>query len=255
MGRVIGLDKIGTLSHSGGIITMNPSLLTIGGQQYRTTSAITRTIATDITMAANTRYQIFAIVSGGVVSLKISANENSVGPAGSTSWKLVGSFYANGAASVAFGSFVNIEGMPVSDQITFDAVFSFTAVTSKTSYWWRRGKWFFAHYKFHGNGAQPATSQNMSKPTNITFDETNTSTGTDTVSDYPAGSWAGEDAGVQSYGGGVFYRNSDDVFYNATQAGAASNSNPYSFSTGDYWKTIIRDMPVLGWSNTPIKDL
>jgi hypothetical protein len=136
MGRIIGIDKIGTLSHSAGVITLGPSLLTIGGQQFRVLSSITRTISTDITMAANTRYQVFAVMVGGVVQLRISANENSAGPAGFSSWKLVGSFYANGMGTVAFGSFVNIEGPPSTNTILHTpAIVGMGTLATNQSFW------------------------------------------------------------------------------------------------------------------------
>lgn len=105
MGQILQADSIGALSHSSGVITLAASRLTIGGQQY-VTSSLNRTISTDVTMTANTRYQIFAVVSGGVVSLRISTNENSVGPSGFSSWKLVGSFQSNRLS--VFGSFNEI---------------------------------------------------------------------------------------------------------------------------------------------------
>ena len=106
-------DKIGTLTHGSGSINMTSSILTIGGLQYDTEGS--RSVVLPA-MSANTRYQIYAVISGGDVELVVSQNENSVGPSGYTSWKLVGSFYSNGLASVAFGSFVNIVGTPQTQQ-------------------------------------------------------------------------------------------------------------------------------------------
>lgn len=125
MGAVLGLDKIGTLGHSSGIVTLNAptgqlfNVITIGGQQYRVGS-LSRTISSDVTLSANLLYMVFAVVSGGVVLLRISSNFNSVGPVGFTAWKLVGAFYANGiTGNIAFGSFITIEGVPTSDWITW----------------------------------------------------------------------------------------------------------------------------------------
>lgn len=114
MGQILLEDKIGALSHSSGVITLAASRLTIGGQQY-VTSSLNRTISTDVTMAANSLYMVYAVQSGGVVDLRVSANVNSSGPSGFTSWKLVGAFYSNGSS--ALGSFVNIEGVPKTDYI------------------------------------------------------------------------------------------------------------------------------------------
>lgn len=113
MGQKMLVDKIGILSHTTGVITLPSSVLTIGGQQYLT-SSINRTIATDVTLVANTLYMIYAVISSGSPELRISANVNSIGPVGFTGWKLVGAFYANAMSPVAFGSFINIQGAPVS---------------------------------------------------------------------------------------------------------------------------------------------
>lgn len=108
MGQKIREDKVGALSHNSGNITMtalesNPAWLTIGGQQYKIISSLSRAISLDVTLAANTGYQVFAVVSNGVASLRISTNNNDTGPSGFAVWKLVGSFISNGSA--AFGSF------------------------------------------------------------------------------------------------------------------------------------------------------
>lgn len=132
---LFGVDKIGTLSESSGTITMQASVLTIGGQQYNETSALT--VAATLA-AKNTRYQIYAVRSGGNTILVVSSNENSVGPAGYTAWKLVGSYYANGASTPAFGSFVNITGIPKSEKTFYVQETSGGTLTGGTNASWRR---------------------------------------------------------------------------------------------------------------------
>ena len=117
MGQKLREDRIGTLSHSSGTITLGPSVLTIGGQQYVTTSSVSRTISSDVTMTNFSRYMIYAVVVSNIVQLRISSNLNSVGPAGFNRWKLVGAFYVDGATVPAFGEFTNIEGAPSSQKI------------------------------------------------------------------------------------------------------------------------------------------
>ncbi len=132
MAQILQLDKIGSLSQSSGTITLAASTLTIGGQQYPT-GPLTTAVNTSV---GNTRYMIYAIQSGGVVSLTQSTNVNSVGPAGSTSWKLVGAYYTNGLASVGFGSFVNIVGIPKTDRISYLPTYQgFGTPTSVEMYW------------------------------------------------------------------------------------------------------------------------
>lgn len=110
MGQKLRDDKIGTLSQAGGIITMAassvlPAWLTIGGQQYKITSNLIRSIATDVTMTANTAYFVYAVYSAGSVQLRISANTDDIGPSGFTSWKLLSSYTSN--ASSSFGAFAS----------------------------------------------------------------------------------------------------------------------------------------------------
>jgi len=154
MGQILKQDKIGALSHNAGIITLPASTLTIGGQQY-VTSSLTRTIATDVTMTANTRYQIYAVVSGGVIVLRISSNENSVGPSGFTAWKLVGCFRSNGLVTPAFGSFVNITGIPRSEDIEYTPTFTnYGTVTAISMYYRTFGKVCEVYGKFtQGTGS------------------------------------------------------------------------------------------------------
>lgn len=105
MGQRLLEDKIGTLNESASNIVLGPSRLTIGGQQYITTSNIQ--IAANLS-SANTRYQVFAVENSGAVQLIISQNENSVGPSGYSAWKLVGSYYTGTLSQ--FLQFNNING-------------------------------------------------------------------------------------------------------------------------------------------------
>lgn len=90
MGLIIRPDDIGILSEAGGTITLGPSRLTIGGQQYVTTED------TDVTPAglvAETLYRLYAVHDGTDVLLVESANNVNTGPAGYNSWLLIGHFW------------------------------------------------------------------------------------------------------------------------------------------------------------------
>lgn len=115
MGQILQNDRVGALSLSGGTdIQMAasssvPVYLTIGGQQYQVTSNLTRTIATDVpSLAANSIYSIYAVISAGMVVLRISINGTNSGPAGFSSWKLLGSFYTN--SSSIFSAMSDLNG-------------------------------------------------------------------------------------------------------------------------------------------------
>lgn len=104
--RFLGGDTIGSLSQNAGTITLAASRLTIGGQQYKT-SALTVTPS----LAANRMYCLYVVLSAGIPTLVSSLNLNSVGPAGFTSWKLVGAFVSK--YNSTFGDFLSIEGLPI----------------------------------------------------------------------------------------------------------------------------------------------
>lgn len=101
----IGLkDNIGTLSHSAGIISLLPSLITIGGRQYKTTASITLNPAivgaggVDVTAQNWKLYHVYAVVSAGAPALVGSTS--STGPAGFSSSTLIGYFDTNNAAQL-----------------------------------------------------------------------------------------------------------------------------------------------------------
>lgn len=125
MGQILLEDKIGTLSHSSGVISLTASRLTIGGQQYNT-SALNRTISDDVTLSGYNLYMVYAVVVGGIAVLRTSINYNSVGPSGFSAWKLVGCFHTlNGT----FKEFLNIN---IPDSRIFTAQMTNTGATNQT---------------------------------------------------------------------------------------------------------------------------
>lgn len=149
MGQILGSDIIAVPSHSSGTITLPPSLLTLGGRQYRT-STLSRLISADVTMTANTLYFVYAQIVSGVPALRISASVPSVYVLSNPTEKLVGAFYSNGAVSVAFGSFVNIYGPPRSESIPYVPATTqgFGSVGSLTCHWSRNGDMLYHRSTF-----------------------------------------------------------------------------------------------------------
>lgn len=144
------------MSHSSGTITAT----------FMNGSSLSRLISADVTLVANTLYMVYLVASGGTAALRISTNVNSVGPAGFTTWTLVGAFYSNGMiGSVAFGSFVNIVGVPTTDTIPFTTSI-IGAVTNPTigttarnnSFYSRIGDLLFGALEFRMSGAGTAGS-------------------------------------------------------------------------------------------------
>ena len=252
MGQRTRDDKIGSLSHGGGIISLAASRLTIGGQQYTTTSATQRTISTDVTMTANSLYMIYAVVSGGAVQLRISSNVNSVGPAGFLSWKLVGAFYANGLVSPAFGSFVTITGRPVSSRTFYTGSGTWVTNTSYSSSWERDGEFMVVRVSLLIQGGSPnAAILDVNGPSGFTVDTSKTPVGTPIIA-------RALDSGTREFPLGDYYGGSFALRLiqgeNATSAGNVSESTPFVWTTDDEMHSTAR-IAITGWSNTPLEDL
>ncbi len=106
MGFLTKPDSIGALTYSSGVITLQPSRLTIGGQQY-ITSVLSYTVTG---LSASTLYNLFVVVVGTTVSLVPSTNSVIIGPAGYTNFVFLRSFLTNGSS--AFGSFAGASTDP-----------------------------------------------------------------------------------------------------------------------------------------------
>jgi hypothetical protein len=261
-------DKIGTLSHNTGTISLAASRLTIGGQQY-VTSSLSRTIVSDISMSANTLYMIYAVLNSGVVELRYSSNVNSVGPAGFTYWKLVGAFYANGMSPVAFGSFVTIEGVPTTlNYINYIPTLNTTGggaitlnATSKidpSGRYMRRGSNIHLHSNFR-NGTGGAATGNagamlLSMPSGLSFN--GPSTGDGNFGSYVghAGLYDGASLNTGRMDGVYFIYNATDMtpVRSAPQTSSGVNvSDIIAQFSCNIWAEFIPT----GWTNTPLKDL
>jgi len=279
MGQVLKRDKIGAISEAAGDITLQASIVTIGGQQY-TTGILSRTIATDVTLVANTRYQIYAVISAGVVVLRVSINENSVGPVGFNGWGLVGSMYASGAAT--FGAFVTITGIPTSG--IFNA--GPTVVTASTpptkgtvtrdNVWCKQvgdEMEIRIEYEQSAAGAAGTGIYTYALPNSEKIDITKVTPGLDGASGVSewneknsVGSFSfSEIASTDQSGyGPVVVYDEDTVaaaFVTVSDAGAAALGTHSSGSVANFGNassmqhTFNFKVPIQGWNNTPIEDL
>ena len=250
MGQILLQDSIGTLSHSTGVISLTASTVTVGGQQYNT-STLTRTISTDVTMTANTLYMIYMVIVSGVPQLRISSNVNSVGPSGFTYWKLVGAFYADGLSIVDFGSFVNIENTPITNYMNYLAVFTGFGTATGINFRWRRiGSNLEVLGRFT-SGTNTAVEARISLPSGYT-----TTPYAPTLSVLPASSFV---AATSATG----WTNNAQILlegYVNYVTFALGSSTTLSKSTGNAFGnlsaiTVAFSVPIYNWSNAPIKDL
>lgn len=279
MGQKLRDDKIGALSHSSGVITLtsstaSPSWLTIGGQQYKLTS--NRTLALP-TLTANTLYMIYAVQTAGVVSLVQSTNVNSVGPVGYASWKLVGAYYSNNLVSVSFGNFVTIDGTPTGDWVilnnTVGSSFltggvsnpSFGTVATNIVKARRVGRELVYEWDYRQTGAGGAGSGTyfINVPFTIDWAYHKASNTQPYVGNVGYMSVIEETSGQYAGVNNVFLP-SNTTTQLAVRLGQVSNSatmnqdwsSSYShFAVATFEFGLRAKFPVVGWSNTPLKDL
>ena len=261
-------DKIGTLSHSAGNITMaaspsSPARLTIGGQQYSVTANLVVALPS---LTANARYQVFAVQTAGVVSIVISTNENSIGPVGYSRWKLIGSLYANGLTSVAFGSFVNIKGAPNSEATPYNLSITGVSVNptkggtiiTDLANWKRDGSHADITYSYyHTSAGTTGTGIYLFSLPGLSIDSSKIKVVAD-ANQSNCGTCNGYSAVTNVVAGTVYP-------YSATQLGiqmgnellaigpVASTFMTLANVTAVY--NFSARVPIVGWSNTPIEDL
>lgn len=277
----IGLqDKIGTVSHSVGVISLQSSLLTLGGRQYQT-GILSRTISADVTLAANTLYFVYAQVVSGVVALRVSVSAPSVYRVANPTAKIVGAFYANMTPS--FGVFVNIDGIP-STELWQSGVLSISATGSNPTKGGglfvdrvqtrRHGNRIFQEYEYRQTTVGAAGSGNyLINIPGFAADLSLISGNSDGFSG-AGGSWrpfsvlgyggisdssTGTSSGwaqCQMYSVNTQFR----VWMNVTNTGGAAqvggwgaNFFPLSNSFVNFGLKI--DFPAVGLTNTPLKDL
>lgn len=244
MGFLTKPDSIGALTYSSGVITLQPSRLTIGGQQYRTP---TLNVALS-GLTANTLYMLFVVMTGpSSFQLVVSANYNSVGPVGYTRWKLVGAFYSNGVTgSIAFGAFVkSLLSSPVTEYWDTSIAVGNVPITQNLGKMARNGEMATFVYSGTITGAASGyinfgyggliasrTSQAISA---FTFLDDSTQFRYD--GSFLASIGSGEIAGDRATGGGGPYG------WGATNPVAPDNNDKIDG---------IYSVPISGWSTTPL---
>ena len=212
-------------------------------------------------LSSNTRYQIYLVPGGTLVQ---STNENSVGPAGYTSWILVGAFYADAATSV--GGFLNLLESPKAYMGT-ETFVPTTGTGTMTNYTASMSKWrdedrLIQRFsvKFTGSvGTWTDVSIPVAAGLSINAAKVN---GADEGA--PLGTLELLDSGSEFYYGRVQYKynTSDSVrllLYSVKShtgtvplpGSPISNLFPMSFVSTDSINGVF-EVPISGWSNTPV---
>jgi hypothetical protein len=246
MGQRFFSDRIGALSHNAGVITLGDSRVTIGGQQYKT-GALQLTLSG---LAAHSTYMLYVVLSAGVLTLVSSTNVNSVGPAGFTSWKLVGAFLAS--ETPAFGAFVNIEGKPSTQgnmAWTPSNASGFGTISSPNMNFARDGRWLVCDFRFT-TGTVAASTAFLTLPTNLLIDNLIWA-----QTSYHLGSVVNNSAVNFTQMFAAPLSNQDRVFFSVpANLGGTLNGNASPFASGQVQSGQFR-IPISGWSATPLKDL
>lgn len=140
MGQVLRPDKVGELTVlSGTQVQLASSILTLGGQQYSTSTLTLSTGSTGLGgldiggVTANSMYFIYAVLSGGSVSLVASLSRSA--PSGFSVYKRIGSFYVFHDSTISH--FRNPDDFDPGAQTTEWAVFDHATNTfvSQSSDW------------------------------------------------------------------------------------------------------------------------
>lgn len=166
---------------------------------------------------------------------------------------LVGAWYATSHSPTVFGSFVNIEGTPmtkteVSEGNSTTLVAAFTGITGVSlGYTWTRiGRSLFVQWRADNCTGNAATA-GIPLPRNITMVEVNSQVGT----------YAGQNAGGNASGGSAISTGSTTMAFAgpnltgaaiSTQVGTGVVGTPTTTLTGT-WRCSINE-----WSSTPLKD-
>ncbi len=239
-------DKIGALSHNAGIISLAPSKLTIGGQQYVTTSVLQLVLPA---LTANALYMLYATVSGGVVSLVQSTNFNSIGP-GTTSWKLVGAYMASDVA--VWGAFVNIEGTPrTQSALTYlPSSTGFGTLSGQACTFARDGKYLLGDLRW-ATGTVVGSVARIGLPVNLSADTAYLASTTHILGPVL------NNSSVQITNAVIITSDSlTNILFNdfnsLSASGRLGNTSP--FASGQIQSCQVR-IPISGWDNKSLKDL
>ncbi len=260
MGQVFpNSENIGKLSYSSGVITLQPSRVTIGGQQYNT-GTLNMSLGS---LSPAVRYQLYLVTVGGVIQLVKSTNENSVGPSGYSWWKLVGCFMSDGSSG--FGAFMNINDTPSFSRVTYTpGVSGQTAVSSPTAWVSRDG----ARCMIQGMWTFSGTS-NTTQPVISIFPGTtirDPQTGASAFRGRVLGDLTYTDVGnsrlvharIYSYDSNPISLLQGVSFYsgNAATNGSLGNYIVYQYTpVAGCAASFNAEFLVNEWSDTPIKDL
>ena len=192
-------------------------------------------------LSANTLYYLYIRKVSGVTSLVFVNTVPSTYRASFSDAVLVGAFYSNGLASVAFGSFVNIDGPAQTGPIPYLPVFTGLGTVTAVELVWTRSS---VNTRMEGrftNGTVTGSLATVTLPGALAASA---------PADFVCGNYGQQGSATGSTVG--YSSGSNNLFFGMAnwQIGATgtnlANSAFMSFNAS---------LPITGWSNTPLKDL
>lgn len=241
-----------SLTHNAGVITA-----VVNGVSYPVSLS---------GLTANTLYFLYLRINAGTAQLFFVTTVPSTYRASFPEAKLVGAFYSNGFSSVAFGAFVTIEGIPVSNTWSGEGIdiesggvnlnkgtvatdrYTITRVGDKIEF-------AFVFYKVVADGSATAGQWVVRPPSQFVVDNSKMpNIGGENFRNRNSGHLTNSGdgrIGLFNWGGsgefGFQYANG------ATNSLASTTSHSFPTSTWS-WNGLI-EFPVVGLTNTPLKDL
>lgn len=172
---------------------------------------------------------------------------------------LVGAYYSDGASSPAFGSFVNIEGMPVSERMPYLATLTGFGTPSNVAFFFtRHGKELFVFGTFTA-GTVAAVTVSATLPGSLSLETGDLSLANTTAQAGPTagGVWTANTANPQRTNVVTATGTNATLIY----AGGPQATTPLVSATGSgaFASSVVTSvearLPISAFSITPLKDL
>lgn len=222
-----------SLTHNSGIITA-----VVFGQSYTVNVG---------TPAANTLFFLYLNAGSLISTTTVPSTYRSTNP----NANLIGAWYSNGLATPAWGSFVNIEGVPKTSRISYDikttgGTQAWGTITADAMSWERIGNRIFVSGRLT-LGVRTAVEGRLGMPF--------------TATDLPS---PNENVGTVGYGATTSVTYGLLCTSGISYVIGAFNTGGAGMLSGQIGTAIFADStaispswscPISGWSNAPLKDL
>ena len=255
-------EKLVSISIAGSALSLPasnsaPIQVTVGGKGYYLTSGLSTTLSG---LTAGTTYAVYLVPVSGSLSLVVSANMNSVGPTGYTSWKLVGGVIADSSSTGL--AIANVNGVPSTDPKAFTSTLSLfgngVIVASQS----RRGKFIKIIGTLVVGSSAPTGIFSFSLPSGLGADystwalgliNADSHQGVGTAHTYAAGKHFTANVIRNSTSANTFYFYGDATAFGGP-SGDWTSTVPITWASPNAIEFEL-EVPISGWSSTPLINL